>query len=194
MARSYDIAQFNPGDGLDPRVMRKLNDNFGRLLDIASGQDEAIVSQISVSISDEALRRIREELFDEVLPVGTIMMLRSISDLPSRGLWRLFSGEDSDPYAGRFVRIASSTGGKGGSNSATVYSNPVPHTHTYFKQVAGQTVMVEISSSASAVEVISAIEDAATASDTGQSGGQQQPVTVSTVPEYVDVLMVERIG
>ena len=182
MARSFDIALFGPSDGLTPIQTKKLNSNFQRLLDIASGADEG--SEAVEKIIDRTQDKLMPMILDAAYPIGCLVLAKDSTYLPKWGKWR----EITD-YDNRFIRIGGTYGTTGGSSSQTVEAVLPAHTHTYYKQVAGTKVKVDVSTSSSAKQVISTLEDEQ--ANTGSKGdGQSQ--TISTIPPFVRMKLFER--
>lgn len=117
MARSMDIASFEPGDGvLNEQLRRKLNGNFRRVCEMVGTESPAVVSSDVVddvmsrvpTVVNEAieawvsanLQTILDGSFDRAYPVGCVVVTSTSSDPRlSRGTWQQVG-------AGRYVRSA----------------------------------------------------------------------------------------
>ena len=114
MAKSYDIADLMTSDGeyLTDQVRRKINGNFRRVLQIMqselpSQQQQStvtvvtqIATQITEDILDARLPEVRAELFDDLCPVGSVIVTATSSDPRlSHGTWEQVGG-------GRYVLAA----------------------------------------------------------------------------------------
>lgn len=194
MARSYDIADLMTSDGeyITDNVRRKINGNFRRVLQLLDSEVPAQQSkQIAVSVTalvdslfEQRLPEMRDQLIDELCPVGSVIVAASASDPRlSHGSWQQVGG-------GRYVRAAG--GGvevmaTGGSN--LIAEDELPdHEH-------GLPSFSEGASNPSGL-LRSTVDTASeTSADTGgisgrDEGFQQQP----HVPEYIALLFYRRIA
>lgn len=137
MAKSYDIADLMTSDGeyLTDQVRRKINGNFRRVLQIMqselpSQQQQStvtvvtqIATQITEDILDARLPEVRAELFDDLCPVGSVIVTATSSDPRlSHGTWEQVGG-------GRYVLAAG--GGvpvldEGGESEFTISEENLP--------------------------------------------------------------------
>ena len=117
MARSMDIASFEPSDGvLNEQLRRKLNGNFRRVCEmvgtespsvVASGVADEVMSRVPSVVNeaieawvDANLQTILDGSFDRSYPVGCVVVTTTASDPRlSRGRWQQVG-------AGRYVRAA----------------------------------------------------------------------------------------
>lgn len=133
MARSYDIAEINTSDGeyITDNVRRKINGNFRRVCqmmqkELPSQQEQQItaaVTDIVNNVLEAALPEMRSELFDQLAPVGSVIVTFTASDPRlSHGTWQQV-GE------GRYVRAAGggvAVGDTGGSNEVSLTAANIP--------------------------------------------------------------------
>ena len=117
MARSFDIASFEPGDGvLNEQLRRKLNGNFRRVCEMVGTESPSVVTAV---VSDDVMSRvprvvneaieawvdanlqtILDSSFDRSYPVGCVVVTTTSSDPRlSRGRWQQVG-------AGRYIRSA----------------------------------------------------------------------------------------
>ena len=150
MARSYDIADLEPSDGvLTDQIRRKINGNFRRLVQIVSTERPAaeqagatafvqrVAEAVAESVLEERIPQLEQEIWDSSYPVGCVIVTATTSDPRlSHGTWEQVGG-------GRYVRAA---GGdvtvldEGGSDEVTLTEANLPeHTHdvTATAQYAG---------------------------------------------------------
>lgn len=144
MARSFDIASFDPSDGiLNEQLRRKLNGNFSRLCAMIGTESPTVVKgDLTDAIRDwtakfvadyfsahvdQIVERAVDQALDDAYPVGSIVVTASSSDPRlSHGTWEQVGG-------GRYVRAAG--GGvaaleEGGSSEVGIgLSNLPAHTH-----------------------------------------------------------------
>lgn len=110
MARSYDIADLMTSDGeyITDSVRRKVNGNFRRIVqmvqtELPSQQQADLANSVAVivdGILENRLPEMRDELLDDMLPVGSVIVTASSSDPRlSHGTWQRVG-------AGRYVRAA----------------------------------------------------------------------------------------
>lgn len=183
MAKSYDIALFNPSDGLTPIQTQKLNANFKRILDLVSGQDEG--NEAVIKIANTVQDKLQPLIMDAAYPIGCLILAKDLTSLPKWGKWREVTAANN-----RFIRIGN-YGETGGSSTQTVTATTARHRHTYVKQVADTKVKVDPSTASGAKEVIATLKDATTSSYTGYEGdGQDQ--TISTIPPFMKMKLFER--
>lgn len=144
MARSFDIASFDPSDGiLNEQLRRKLNSNFARLCAMVGTESPTVVKgDLTESIQgwtarfvadyfeahvDQIVERAVDQALDDAYPVGSVVVTASSSDPRlSHGRWEQVGG-------GRYVRAAG--GGvpaldEGGSSEIEIgLANLPAHTH-----------------------------------------------------------------
>lgn len=130
VARSFDIASFEPGDGvLNEQLRRKLNGNFRRVCEMVGTESPAVVVETaSASVMEQVPGVVEREVSDymdahleDILgaaldrswPVGSVIVTSTASDPRlSHGTWQQVG-------SGRYVRSAGdgvpvmSTGGSG---------------------------------------------------------------------------------
>lgn len=123
MARSYDIAELmtNDGEYITDSVRRKINGNFRRICqmmqqELPSQQQQQLSSTVAAivrNVLETALPEMQGELFDQLAPVGSVIVTCTSSDPRlSHGTWEQVGG-------GRYVRAAGGgiavgdTGGEG---------------------------------------------------------------------------------
>lgn len=117
MARSFDIASFDPSDGiLNEQLRRKLNGNFSRLCamigtesptvvkgdltDSLRGWATQFVAQYVDGRVDQVVGQAVDRALDEAYPVGSVVVTTTASDPRlSRGRWQQVG-------SGRYVRAA----------------------------------------------------------------------------------------
>lgn len=196
LARSYDIADLMTSDGeyITDNVRRKINGNFRRVLQLLDSEVPAQQSkQIAVSVTalvdnlfDRKLPEMKDQLLDELCPVGSVIVTASASDPRlSHGSWQQVGG-------GRYVRAA---GGDvevmatGGSNVIAVDELP-DHGHT-IQIAAGGTATPGYFAVATKNDESFRIFDEGTGGISGRPDGfQQQP----HIPEYISLLFYRRIA
>lgn len=193
MARSYDIADLMTSDGeyITDGVRRKINGNFRRVLQLLDSEVPAQQSkQIAVSVTalvdslfEQRLPDMRNELLDELCPVGSVIVTASASDPRlSHGTWQQVGD-------GRYVRAAGGgveAMGTGGSNIIDADELP-DHTHSIETSAGGTINPSRIMRGTSDTEVASM----ETGGISGRGEGfQQQP----HVPEYIALLFYRRIA
>ena len=121
MARSFDIATFDPSDGiLNEQLRRKLNGNFQRLCSLVGTESPVVVKgEVTQSVREWAegwvaryvddyfeshLRQVVDEAvsesFDSAYPVGCVVVTTTASDP------RLSHGRWQQVGAGRYIRAA----------------------------------------------------------------------------------------
>lgn len=185
MAKSYDIALFDPSDGLTPIQAKKLNNNFQRLLDLMSGKDEG--SETTIKITSQVRKNLEPVIMDAAFPIGTLLLAKDSTCLPLWGKWR-----EVTTYNNRFIRLGGNYGGTGGSASQVVAPQLPEHTHSYYKQVVDKTIKVAESTANNAKEVVTSIKDATTTSVTTPAGEEPTTQTISTIPPYMYLKLFER--
>ena len=176
MARSYDIADLMTSDGeyITDNVRRKINGNFRRVLQLLDSEVPAQQSkQIAVSVTalvdslfDQRLPEMRDQLLDELCPVGSVIVTATASDPRlSHGTWQQVGG-------GRYVRAA---GGDvevmatGGSNEVAIQDANLPVAE----------IRPTVSEQADPVTVL-------------DRDAERQPLSVE--PEYIALLFYRRIA
>lgn len=175
---------FHPSDGLTPIQIKKLNQNFQRLLEIASGKDENNESIVkTATIIQDKLQPL---IMDAAYPIGCVVLAKDELSVPAWGKWR-----EVTQFNNRYIRLGTTWGSIGGSSNITINPSTAPHTHTYLKQVADKTIKVDESTKDTAKSVISTLKDSTTPTDTSEAGdGQSQTVAIN--PSYVTLRMFER--
>ena len=176
MARSYDIADLMTSDGeyITDNVRRKINGNFRRVLQLLDAEVPAQQSkQIAVSVTalvdslfDQRLPEMRDQLIDELCPVGSVIVTAAASDPRlSHGTWQQIGG-------GRYVRAA---GGDieamstGGSDEVSIQDANLPVAE----------IRPTVSEQADPVTVL-------------DRDAERQPLSVE--PEYIALLFYRRIA
>lgn len=173
MARSYDIAELmtNDGEYITDSVRRKINGNFRRICqmmqqELPSQQQQQLSSTVTAivgNVLETALPEMQEELFDQLAPVGSVIVTYTSSDPRlSHGTWEQIGG-------GSYVRAAGggvTVGETGGSGSVQILPENVP----------SSTVQVQSGTDAEAVDI--------------DPGSQAQPITIE--PEYIALLFYRR--
>jgi len=144
MAISLDIASLSEADGLHPMAVRKLNSNTAsviRALFAINGNDSA--PQIDVNaVAEEAAKKAKASIADELLPVGTILAVKDMSCVPKVGEWERcreydglllrgdahasVEGSDTVTIAQDQLPIALTNVASGSENAITVSPIPVP--------------------------------------------------------------------
>lgn len=185
MTKSYDIAVFAPSDGLTPLQTKKLNQNFQRLLDLVSGRDEN--TETVVKTAAVVQEYVIPVVMDIAYPIGSLILAKDATSLPAWGEW-----QEVTQYNNRFIRLGS-FGNTGGSATQTIECTMPSHTHTYYKQVAGNTIKVEESSASGAKNVLTSIKDASATTNTSSAGNGSDQV-ISTIPPYVTMKLFERVA
>ena len=117
MARSFDIASFEPGDGvLNEQLRRKLNGNFRRLCEMVGTESPAVVADAVAggvmeqvpAVVESSVAEYMEAHLEDVLgaamdrswPVGSVIVTSTSSDPRlSHGTWQQVG-------SGRYVRAA----------------------------------------------------------------------------------------
>lgn len=133
MARSYDIADLMTSDGeyITDSVRRKINGNFRRICqmmqkELPSQQQQQITSAVAGivdGILDRALPEMRDELLDQLAPVGSVIVTYTSSDP------RLSHGTWEQVGSGRYIRAAGSgvaVGDEGGSAEVEIAEGNLP--------------------------------------------------------------------
>lgn len=173
MARSYDIAELmtNDGEYITDSVRRKINGNFRRICqmmqqELPSQQQQQLSSAVTAivgNVLETALPEMQEELFDQLAPVGSVIVTYTSSDPRlSHGTWEQVGG-------GRYVRAAGggiAVGGTGGSDSVQILPENVP----------SSTVQVQAGTDAEAIDI--------------DPGSQAKPIQIE--PEYIALLFYRR--
>lgn len=175
MAKSYDIADLMTSDGeyLTDQVRRKINGNFSRILqlmqtELPRQQQQSIVNSVTSivgNVLDEKLPEMRAQLFDDLAPVGSVIVTWTSGDPRlSHGTWQQVG-------SGRYIRAAGGGIGvsdTGGSDSVTITADNLPLAETAVQEGTGATVAA-MSSSA-------------------------DPEPISIEPEYLALLFYRRIA
>ena len=173
MARSYDIAELmtNDGEYITDSVRRKINGNFRRICqmmqqELPSQQQQQLSSTVTAivgNVLETALPEMQEELFDQLAPVGSVIVTYTSSDPRlSHGTWEQV-GE------GRYVRAAGggiAVGDTGGSDSVQILPENIPCS----------TVQVQSGTDAEAIDT--------------DPDAQAQPIQIE--PEYIALLFYRR--
>lgn len=194
MARSYDIADLMTSDGeyITDNVRRKINGNFRRVLrlldsEVPAQQSRQIAASVTAlvdSLFEQRLPEMRDQLIDELCPVGSVIVTASASDPRlSHGTWQQVGG-------GRYVRAAGDgveVMATGGSNLIAADELP-DHAHSLTSFSAGAS---------DPAAVVRSTVDAASGTSTATGGisgrgegFQQRP----HVPEYIALLFYRRIA
>lgn len=184
MARSFDIASFEPGDGvLNEQLRRKLNGNFRRVCEMVGTESPAVVTETVTggvmeqvpAIVDSSVSEYMEAHLEDILgaamdrswPVGSVIVTSTASDPRlSHGTWQQVG-------AGRYVRSAGNgvpVMSEGGSSEVTLSVVQMPY---------GSGVSDAVGTGQQAVPV----ED---------QGHAQEPVTIE--PEYLALLFYRRVA
>lgn len=173
MARSYDIAELmtNDGEYITDSVRRKINGNFRRICqmmqqELPSQQQQQLSSTVTAivgNVLETALPEMQEELFDQLAPVGSIIVTYTSSDPRlSHGTWEQIGG-------GRYVRSAGggiAVGDTGGSGSISLDSSNIPTAG--FQMEAGESGL------------------------SVSQNPQELPVPIEIEPEYIALLFYRR--
>lgn len=144
MARSFDIASFDPSDGiLNEQLRRKLNSNFSRLCAMIGTESPTVVKgDLTDSIRDwtakfvsdyfdahvdQIVEQAVDQALDDAYPIGSVVVTASSSDPRlSHGTWEQVGG-------GRYVRAAGDgvhVLDEGGSSEVGIALANLPaHTH-----------------------------------------------------------------
>lgn len=184
MARSFDIASFEPGDGvLNEQLRRKLNGNFRRVCEMVGTESPAVVTETATSsvmeqvpgvverevsdYMDAHLEDILSSALDRSWPVGSVIVTSTASDPRlSHGTWQQVG-------SGRYVRAAGNgvpVMSGGGASEVTLTVGQMPY---------GSGLSDAVGSGQSAVPVI-------------DQGHAQDPVPVE--PEYLALLFYRRVS
>lgn len=184
MARSFDIASFEPGDGvLNEQLRRKLNGNFRRVCEMVGTESPAVVTEtvtgdvmaqvpgvVEREVSDYMAAHLEDVLgaaMDRSWPVGSVIVTSTASDPRlSHGTWQQVG-------SGRYVRAAGNgvpVMSTGGSSEVTLSVSQMPY---------GSDVADGIGSGQRAVPVV-------------DQGRVPDPVPVE--PEYVALLFYRRVA
>ena len=176
-----------PSDGLTPIQTRKLNQNFQRIVErfVLLDDDNGLVIDKAVAI---AIDKVMGQVLDALMPVGTLLLAKSWIELPKLGEWR-----EVTEFDGRYLRLGGNYGSKGGSATQDITGILAEHSHSYYKQVGGTKIKVDVSTSSSAKEVLQSVVDAEQPSDTGKAGDDDQH-TISIQPPYVRMKLFERVA
>lgn len=231
MARSYDIADLMTSDGeyITDSVRRKINGNFRRICqmmqkELPSQQQQQITSAVAGivdGILDRALPEMRDELFDQLAPVGSVIVTYTSSDP------RLSHGTWEQVGSGRYIRAAGSgvaVGDEGGSPEVEIAEANLPllehsvevasagsHTHVMTRAVVDTGVYHDASGAKSLPPLGADMKN--TPFDLGQFGGNtgrdassgshthtvtiephgsEEPEPVAIEPEYIALLFYRR--
>lgn len=184
MARSFDIASFEPGDGvLNEQLRRKLNGNFRRVCEMVGTESPAVVTEtvtgdvmeqvpgvVEREVSDYMDAHLEDILgaaMDRSWPVGSVIVTSTASDPRlSRGTWQQVG-------SGRYVRAAGNgvpVMSTGGTSEVTLSVSQMPY---------GSDVADGIGSGQRAVPV-------------ADQGRVPDPVPME--PEYVALLFYRRVA
>ena len=231
MARSYDIADLMTSDGeyITDSVRRKINGNFRRICqmmqkELPSQQQQQITSAVAGivdGILDRALPEMRDELLDQLAPVGSVIVTYTSSDP------RLSHGTWEQVGSGRYIRAAGSgvaVGDEGGSAEVEIAEANLPllehtvevasagsHTHVMSRAVV-DTGAYHDASGAKSIPGLGAdmkntpFDLGQFAGDTGRDAssgahthtvtiephGSEEPEPVAIEPEYVALLFYRR--
>ena len=231
MARSYDIADLMTSDGeyITDSVRRKINGNFRRICqmmqkELPSQQQQQITSAVAGivdGILDRALPEMRDELLDQLAPVGSVIVTYTSSDP------RLSHGTWEQVGSGRYIRAAGSgvaVGDEGGSAEVEIAEGNLPllehtvevasagsHTHVMSRAVV-DTGAYHDASGAKSIPGLGAdmkntpFDLGQFAGDTGRDAssgahthtvtiephGSEEPEPVAIEPEYVALLFYRR--
>ena len=134
MARSYDIADLSTSDGeyITDNVRRKINGNFRRICqmmrqELPSQQSVQIANTVAVivqNILDQRIPEIQRDLYDDLLPIGSVIVTYTSSDPRlSHGTWQQVGN-------GRYVRAAgdgTAAGDTGGESEITLTEENMPY-------------------------------------------------------------------
>ena len=232
MARSYDIADLMTSDGeyITDSVRRKINGNFRRICqmmqkELPSQQQQQIASAVTGIVNgilDNALPEMRDELLDQLAPVGSVIVTYTSSDP------RLSHGTWEQVGSGRYIRAAGSgvaVGDEGGSSEAEIAEANLPllehtvevasagaHTHNMGRALIDYGSWHDASSQPKSLPATGAGHNN-TPFDLGQYGGStgstwgigvhthtvtiephgsEEPEPVAIEPEYVALLFYRR--
>lgn len=184
MARSMDIASFEPGDGvLNEQLRRKLNGNFRRVCEIIGTESPAVVVETATSnvmaqvpgVVEREVSEYMEAHLEDILgaamdrswPVGSVIVTSTASDPRlSHGTWQQVG-------AGRYVRAAGDgvpVMSEGGSSEVTLSVAQMPY---------GSDAADGLGTGQTTVPVV-------------DPGHAQEPVKVE--PEYLALLFYRRVA
>lgn len=192
MGRSFDIAEFSASDGFTPRQTAKLNANTRRIVGaISAGAQGNAISEADVrSIADRVVARVADAIFDEFMPVGTIIMVESMSKVPRLGTWAIETS-----YAGRYLRADATACIDGGRAKADPLQigDVYRHRHHFGIKTA------RVAQDAGGVEVVAGIGDYdgsayPTQVQTSYSGSSSMPSGIDLDPRYRTVIIAKRIA
>ena len=231
MARSYDIADLMTSDGeyITDSVRRKINGNFRRICqmmqkELPSQQQQQITSAVAGivdGILDRALPEMRDELLDQLAPVGSVIVTYTSSDP------RLSHGTWEQVGSGRYIRAAGSgvaVGDEGGSAEVEIAEGNLPllehtvevasagsHTHVMSRAVVDTGAYHDASGAKSLPGLGADMKNTPFdlgqfAGDTGRDAssgahthtvtiephGSEEPEPVAIEPEYVALLFYRR--
>lgn len=179
VGRSYDIAEFSTRDGIDPAVALKLNHNFKRLAFDASKV------KTDQEVATAVFERVAQMLVDTLMPVGTIIVVDNLANVPGFGQW-----EVCDELVGRYVK-AGMAPGTGGRQSFTISEQNLPsHSHKYDKASIASTSK-KFKEDTSGTVAASALSY--TSTDT-TARGSATPSAINLDPLYGTVIFVRRVA
>lgn len=119
------------GEYITDNIRRKINGNFARILQLMQTelpvqQQQSIANSVTTivdNILDSALPELRNEIMDDLMPVGSVIVTHTSSDPRlSHGTWQQIGG-------GRYVRAAGGgiqVGETGGSSQVTLTASNIP--------------------------------------------------------------------
>lgn len=151
MARSYDIADLSTSDGeyITDSVRRKINGNFRRICqmmrqELPSQQSAQIANTVTVivqNILDQQIPEIQRELYDDLLPVGSVIVTYTSSDPRlSHGTWQQVGN-------GRYVRAAGdgiAVGDTGGESEIMLTEENMPYATGTIESVGTGTKSIPV--------------------------------------------------
>lgn len=177
MARSYDIADLSTSDGeyITDNVRRKINGNFRRICqmmrqELPSQQSVQIANTVAVivqNILDQRIPEIQRDLYDDLLPVGSVIVTYTSSDPRlSHGTWQQVGN-------GRYVRAAGdgiAAGDTGGESEITLTEENMPYPTDVIESVGAGTENIPVD----------------------RPGRPAEPIEIE--PEYIALLFYRRIS
>lgn len=177
MARSFDIAELMTSDGeyISDQVRRKINGNFRRICqmmqqELPAQQQQSITAAVTAivdNVLDIRLPDIESGLFDDLAPVGSVIVTYTSSDPRlSHGTWEQI-GE------GRYVRAAGSgiaVGDEGGTDEVTLSLTQMPYGSDVIEGAGAGTQRIPIET----------------------AGVEQEPVSIE--PPYISLLFYRRLA
>ena len=177
MARSFDIAELMTSDGeyISDQVRRKINGNFRRICqmmqqELPAQQQQSITAAVTAivdNVLDIRLPDIESGLFDDLAPVGSVIVTYTSSDPRlSHGTWEQI-GE------GRYVRAAGSgiaVGDEGGTDEVTLSLTQMPYGSDVIEGAGAGSQRIPIET----------------------TGAEQDPVSIE--PPYISLLFYRRLA